>query len=241
MSNITRLWLQTGGPPLPLLFVLAIDPLHHILQKATEQGKLHPLDGNAMVIRASLYADDAAVFLAPIKSEVNFFAETLACFGEVTVLITNCSKSMVAPIRCDHLDLDDILHSFSANRSTFPMKYLGLPLSVKRLNRIHFQPLEDKIASKISPWLGMLMAAPGRAVLVKSVLTAIAIYYMTALNLPIEVLEKIDSLRRAFLWVGCDKVTGGKCKINWEQVCKSKVHGGLGILNMRKFASALRI
>ena len=77
------------GTPLPLLFVLAIDPLHHILQKATEQGKLHPLDGNA---------DDAAVFLAPIKSKVKFFAETIACFGEVTGLITNCSKSMVVVV-----------------------------------------------------------------------------------------------------------------------------------------------
>ena len=64
---------------------------------------------------------------------------------------------------------------------------------------------------------------------------------MTSLNLPIEVLEKNDFLRCAFLWAGCDKVTGGKCKINWMQVCKSKVHGGLGIQNPRKFASALRI
>ena len=104
-----------------------------------------------MVIRASLYIDDAAVFLALVKSEIKFFAETLACFGEVTGLVTNCSKSMVAPIRCDHLDLDDILHSFLANRSTFPMKYLGLPLSVRRLKRIRFQPLEDKFAASSLP------------------------------------------------------------------------------------------
>ena len=77
--------------------------------------------------------------------------------------------------------------------------------------------------------------------LVKSVITAIAIYYLTALDLPAEVMKKIDSLRRAYLWAGCDKVTGGKCKINWDQVCKSKVHGGLGILNLEKFAAALRI
>ena len=69
-------------------------------------------------------------------------------------------------------------------------------------------------------------------VLVKSVITAIAIYYMTALNLPVEVVKKIDALRRAYLWAGCDKVTGGKCKVNWDQVCKSKLHGGLGILNL---------
>lgn len=52
---------------------------------------------------------------------------------------------------------------------------------------------------------------------------------------------KIDSIRRAFLWAACDKVTGGKCKVNWEMVCKPKDCGGLGILNLTKFASALRM
>jgi hypothetical protein len=52
---------------------------------------------------------------------------------------------------------------------------------------------------------------------------------------------KIDSIRRAFLWAACDKVTGGKCTVNWEMVCKPKDFGGLGILNLTKFASALRL
>lgn len=61
--------------------MLAIDPLHHILREATEHGKLHPIGGQAMPVRASLYADDAAVFLAPNKDDVKFFAETLNHFG----------------------------------------------------------------------------------------------------------------------------------------------------------------
>ena len=109
------------------------------------------------------------------------------------------------------------------------------------MKRIHYQPLEDKVAGQLTPWVGRHVASAGRVVLVKSVLTAIAVYYMTALDLPVEVKKKIDALRRAFLWAGCDKVTGGKCKINWEQVCKSKLHGGLGILNLDKFATALRL
>lgn len=40
---------------------------------------------------------------------------------------------------------------------------------------------------------------------------------------------------------GYDKITGGKCKINSELVSKSKQHGGLRILNLDKFAAALRL
>jgi hypothetical protein len=193
------------------------------------------------MIRTSLYADDAAIFMAPNKDDIDFLASTLLQFGDVTGLVTNCTKSQVAPIRCAGLDLDHILQAFPASRTTFPMKYLGLPLSVTRLKRIHFQPLEDKVAAKLIPWIGKHTTMAGRATLVKSVLTSIAIYYITVLNVPIEVLMKIDSIRRAFLWAACEKVTGGKCKVNWEMVCKPKVYGGLGILNLTKFASALRM
>jgi hypothetical protein len=120
-------------------------------------------------------------------------------------------------------------------------KKWALPLSMHRLRRIHFQPLEDKVATKLVPYMGKHVTMAGRGTLVKSVLTRIVIYFATVLDIPMEVLMKIDSMRRVFLWAACDKVTGGKCKVNWEMVCKPKKFGGLGILNLKKFASALRM
>jgi hypothetical protein len=60
-------------------------------------------------LRTSLYADDAAVFIAPIKQDICNFATILQRFGNVTGLCTNFSKSSVVPIRCGNIDLDDVL------------------------------------------------------------------------------------------------------------------------------------
>jgi mannosylglycoprotein endo-beta-mannosidase len=92
--------LRQGDPLSPLLFVIAIDPLAQILEKATSLGLLHKIRGRHAKIRTSLYADDAAVFLAPIKEDIQNLASILLDFGEVTGLCTNFQKSSVTPIRC---------------------------------------------------------------------------------------------------------------------------------------------
>ena len=89
---------RQGDPISPLLFVLAIDPLHTILDLATRKGIIHKIRGRGTMVRTSLYADDAAVFMAPIKSDIDNLATILKGFGDVTGLCTNFHKSSVVPI-----------------------------------------------------------------------------------------------------------------------------------------------
>jgi hypothetical protein len=92
------------------------------------------LRGRGNILRTSLYADDAAVFVAPIKSDIRNLAAILHDFGKVTGLCTNFLKSSVAPIRCGEIDLDDVLQDIPAARASFPLQYLGLPLSIWSLS-----------------------------------------------------------------------------------------------------------
>jgi hypothetical protein len=161
-----------------------------------------------------MYADDAALFLAPVQDEIQTLAAILNSFGEVTGPKTNFLKSTVIPIRCHGIDLNAILNGFAAKRACFPIKYLGLPLSTSRLKNVDFQPVVDKMAGKLNMWNGRNMTMAGRLTFVKSVLTSQTIHLLSALRVPKEILKIFYDKRKKFLWAGNEELTGGKCKVN---------------------------
>ena len=115
---------------------------------------LHKLGGRATRFRISVYADDALIFVKLVRSDISNLALILKNFGEVTGLTTNLLKTSVTPISCDAMNLDDTLSGFPVVRTNFPIKYLGLRLTVRRLRKTDFQPLMDKAASKLAGWHG---------------------------------------------------------------------------------------
>jgi hypothetical protein len=124
---------RQGDPLSPLLFYIAIDPPQQILDIATTHGLLHKIKGRFSILRTSLYANDVAVFVAPIKENIQSLSSILISFGKVTSLHTNFQNSSAVPIRCDQINLDEVLEALPAERATFPLWYLGLPLSIWRL------------------------------------------------------------------------------------------------------------
>jgi hypothetical protein len=58
--------VRQGDPLSPMPFILAMDPLQRLLDKATQHGILTPLP-TAAKWRTSMYADDAAIFINPKK------------------------------------------------------------------------------------------------------------------------------------------------------------------------------
>jgi hypothetical protein len=176
--------LRQEDPLSPMLFILAIDPLQKILQLAAERGVLHPISLRSKGIKASLYADDAAIFVSPRKQDIASLKEILNFFGDTSGLCTNHQKTEVFPISCDGADLDDILEGFPATVKSLPCRYLRLPLHLKKMRHVDFLPLIDKVGGKLSGWKGKIMNKTARAQLVKLVLTSIFTYHATVFPFP---------------------------------------------------------
>ena len=132
--------LRQGDPLSPYLFILAIDTLQNLFQLATEDGSLSTLRGRHAKLRLSLYADDAVVFINPVKEELEMVIQIMRSFGDATGLRINLEKSSVAAIRCHDIDLENVLTAFPGQRVDFPLTYLGIPIVMGRLRLAHIQP-----------------------------------------------------------------------------------------------------
>jgi hypothetical protein len=233
--------LRQGDPLSPLLFILAIDPCNQLLQLATDRGLLSPLYGYTARFRLSIYADDKVIFIRPMKDDVNNLRDLLANFGAVTGLQTNLQKMTVSAIIYSGINIEEILTGFPIARAHFPINYLDLPLPTKQLCKVDFQPQIDKAASKLSTWYSRNLTQAGRVSLTKSVLSSQLVYLLTVIKPPQEVMDDIDKLRRCFLWAGDKASSWGKCKVNWIRTTLPKDCGGLGVLDLNKFAIALHL
>lgn len=88
------------------------------------------------------------------------------------------------------------------------------------------QPVLDKAASKLSPWKGRLLNRPGRLVLINSVVTATATYFLTAPPSPLgwqlgEFLEGPFVGRERSLFFGAGNLQAGTVQEVTGQRCSA--------------------
>jgi len=122
-----------------------------------------------------------------------------------------------------------------------PPKVSGAPLSVSRLPRDTEQALVDSVAARIPGWKGQLLTSVGRSVLAQTTLSAIPVHVSISCTLSPWAISEIDRRRRAFVWAGTDKVSGGRCRVAWPVVCSPRDVGGLRLPDLRFLGFALRL
>lgn len=192
--------VHQGDSLSPLLFIFAMDVLHKLFIKASEDGVLRPMQPAEIKYQCSFYADDVILFIRPTRNEATVVRTILEIFGQASRLHTNLAKCSITPIFSGKDTLPDIVNILGCQMQEFPIRYLGLPLTTKRIPKARFQTMVDTVAHKLPPIHGTLMAKSERLVWIKSILRAVPIYMMMAKNLPPWVRKQIDGICRKFLW-----------------------------------------
>ncbi|KAK9689750.1 hypothetical protein RND81_09G078600 [Saponaria officinalis] len=111
---------------------------------------------------------------------------------------------------------------------SLPYKYLGVPISPKRLFSVGCHVLVDKMVERIRGWQGRRLSYAGRLVLIQSMLSTIHSYWSNVFILHMKVIKQIEQVCRNFLWSGAE--TRSKIpQVAWEDLCNDKRYGGLGL------------
>jgi hypothetical protein len=93
--------LRHDDPLSPMLFILAIDPLHRLIELAASRNLLHPILPRAASLCCSFYADDTTIFANPDRLELHHITKILDLFGDYFGLKVNLNKTEIFSIRCD--------------------------------------------------------------------------------------------------------------------------------------------
>lgn len=132
-----------------MLFIIAIDPLQKLLRLATEEEILKHISTWPARASISMYADNAAIFVNPTTEELQELNDILQKFGHATGLQVNLDKTEMYLIKCNHINIQELLQTFPAKLQEFPCKYLGLPLHKRKLRKVDLPPLIDKVSGKL--------------------------------------------------------------------------------------------
>ncbi|RVX05715.1 putative ribonuclease H protein [Vitis vinifera] len=111
--------------------------------------------------------------------------------------------------------------------SKWPLTYLGLPLRRNPNSFSFWEPVLDRVSSKLDGWKKAFLSLGGRITLIQSSLTHIPSYFLSLFKIPISIALRIEKLQRDFLW---SRSGEGKRDhlASWDIVYRPKEFGGLG-------------
>ncbi|XP_058746209.1 uncharacterized protein LOC131619086 [Vicia villosa] len=168
-----------------------------------------------------IFTDDVLLFCKGGHGSVEFLLQTITTFSASTCLIINPQKCKAYYGGKDERTKLDLQMLTKFDESILPFRYLGVPLSSKRLTIAHYLPLIDWILSKVKHWTSKLLSYAGRFQLVRSVSFAIAQFWMQCFPLPKFVIHKIVAIFRSLVWAGSMEIKK-RSPVAWESVCKPK-------------------
>ncbi|XP_010524744.1 PREDICTED: uncharacterized protein LOC104802714 [Tarenaya hassleriana] len=236
-----RRGLRQGDPISPYLFILSMEVLSRMLNKSAQANEfaLHSKCRSPLVTHLA-FADDVMIFSQGSESSISKVMLILDAFGTYSGLRINKAKSELFLSGVEHLEADRICSAIGLPRGQLPVRYLGVPLSPKRLTREDYQPLLDKIKSKLTAWSSKALSAAGKVQMIVSVIYGLVNAWSMMFLLPKFILKSIDSLCSRFLW-NHKPDTNASHRISWKNICRPKREGGLGILKMEDINTTFRL
>ena len=224
-----RSGVKQGDPISPLLFVIGMEYLSRQLSREIKRRRIeyHQRCKKAGV-HSLMFADDLLIFCRASQQSMEGVRDVLKDFKRVTGLQINERKSEIFFSKMNEVEADMLASTLNVVQGSFPVKYLGLPLSTGKWKTSDCEKLVDKIAGRINTWGTRTLPYAGRVQLINTVLLSMAGHWANVFRIPESVHKEIVQKCRDYLW---GKETGKRklMPVAWDTLCMPKYGGGVGL------------
>ncbi|WZZ05910.1 hypothetical protein YC2023_091831 [Brassica napus] len=224
--------LRQGDPLSPYLFVIAMNCLSHMLNKAAADHKLkfHAKCEKVKLTHLS-FADDLLIFIDGSVETVQQVLQVLREFENRSGLAVSLQKTSFFASGLEQTEIDTIQATTGMLCGSLPFRYLGVPLNSKKLSLAGCDTLLQQVKAKFNSWSVKTLSFSGRLLLIKTVISGITTFWCSSFVLPKACINKINSLCSTFLWKG-DVDSRNSARVAWETVTLTKEQGGLGVKDL---------
>jgi hypothetical protein len=230
-SNFFRTFrgLRQGDPLSPLLFNIVADALSIMIDTGVKKNHITGVLSDILPggISHIQYADDTIIMIDGSEKSILNLKTILYCFEWLSGLRINFHKSEVYVFGFEK-DEERRANMLNCALGSFPMKYLGIPVSDRRLKSSDVGFILEKMGKRLDPWKGKHLSKGGRLILTNSCLSSLPTYTMGFYLLPKDIHKKMDRIRSNFFWQGAEKKNSFHMA-KWDMVTRPKDQGGLGV------------
>ncbi|GKV28181.1 hypothetical protein SLEP1_g37265 [Rubroshorea leprosula] len=225
--------LRQGDPIAPFLFLIVAKGLN-VLIKSTVNKELFqgiPVGSGDLNISHLQFADDTAIMGKAEPGNIKAVKGILRWFELISGLKINFNKSVLYSCHVSDEWRRMAAANLNCKSGVFPFTHLGMPIGDSMCRIMPWIPVIDNFNKKLAIWKAKSLSIGGRVTLLRSVLSAFPIYFMSIFKIPKIVLHELVCLQRKFLW-GYTEEKNKIAWLSWEKVCKGRNEGGLGVPNL---------
>lgn len=193
--------LRQGVPLSPSLVVIIQDALSRRLKYTINNGSLksYHVPSSSLTVSHLMFADDMLLFTNGGKRSLQCFKAIYEEYEAALGQLMNVDKTSLIPTSkrvasySTRINTDTVFVA-----SSFPIKYLGVPLFKGKGIADYFDDLITKVHKKLAGWKTLFLSAGGKLTMIKSVLCSIPIYTMVVLHVPKSVTKELDQIYANF-------------------------------------------
>ena len=195
--------LCQGDPLSPLLFVIVMEALSQLLDRAVLAGHIlgftvDPRSHTPLMVSHLLFANDTLIFCDTLPSQIGKLRDILSSFEAVSELHINLAKSELVPVG-EVLNMGELVALLGCRQSSLPMTYLGLLLGAKFKDRAIWNPILEKMEWRLASWKRLYLSNSDKVTLLKSTLSTLPTYYLSLFPIPVDIANHIEKLQQDFL------------------------------------------